>query len=75
MALLVLGLLAAAIFTVWALPFVGVIAIAIVAYLVVARRGDPSVATIERGRRNEPTGTVRSATGRTETTNQKVGQD
>jgi hypothetical protein len=43
-------------------------------YIAVARRQDPSVGTIERGRRREPTGRVRSATG-AETANRRQGQE
>jgi hypothetical protein len=48
---------------------------ALLLYIVVARRQDPSVGTIERGRRREPTGTVRSGSAGAETANQRQGQE
>jgi hypothetical protein len=44
-------------------------------YILVARRQDPSVGTIERGRRREPTGTVRTGSSGAETANQRQGQE
>ena len=74
LAVLVLALLATALFTIWALPFVGAAAIAAVAYLLVARRKDPSVGAIERGRGTEPTGRPRQSRAGAETSNERVGQ-
>ena len=44
-------------------------------YMTVARRRDPSVGAVERGRRREPTGTVRSGSADVETANQRQGQE
>ena len=44
-------------------------------YMAAARRRDPSVGAIERGRRREPTGTVRSGSADVETANQRQGQE
>jgi heme O synthase-like polyprenyltransferase len=44
-------------------------------YAAAARRNDRSVATIERGRRTEPTGQVRSGSAGVETSNQRQGQE
>jgi hypothetical protein len=55
----------------------GLIALALgallIAYLVVARRENPEVGTIETARK-EPTGTPRSASAGAETANERVGQ-
>jgi hypothetical protein len=62
------------IFGIWALPGVGIVAIVLIGYLLAARGGDNQAATIERGRRTEPTGTPRKSTSGAETANERVGQ-
>jgi uncharacterized protein (DUF58 family) len=52
-----------------------VLGILLILYLVSARKTDPSVGTIERGRRQEPTGTVRSGSPGVTTSNQRQGQE
>jgi hypothetical protein len=69
----VLSVVALLIFSVWGLPVVAVVVLALVAYLIAGRRGDGSVGTIERGRRPEPTGRPRKATGGAQPTNERVG--
>ena len=44
-------------------------------YIAVARRKDPTVGTIERGRRREPSGRVRSGHSGAETANERTGQE
>ena len=57
----------------------GIIALVLGALFLVyaagARRNDRSVATIERGRRTEPTGNVRTGSAGVETSNQRQGQE
>jgi heme O synthase-like polyprenyltransferase len=57
----------------------GIIALVLGALFLVyaagARRNDRSVATIERGRRTEPTGKVRTGSAGVETSNQRQGQE
>ena len=57
----------------------GIIALAILGalflYLMAARRQDPSVGSIERGRRREPTGTPRANRSGIETANRREGQE
>jgi hypothetical protein len=48
---------------------------ALMLYIAVARRENPSVGTIERGRRREPSGRVRSGGAGAETANQRQGQE
>jgi hypothetical protein len=48
---------------------------ALLLYIAVARKENPDVGTIERGRRREPTGTVRSGSSGAETANQRQGQE
>ena len=52
-----------------------VLGVAFILYAARARQGDRSVGTIERGRRQEPTGTVRSGSAGVETANQRQGQE
>ena len=68
----VLSVFALLVFSVWGLPVVVVVVVGLLAYLVAGRRRDASVGTIERGRRPEPTGRPRKASGG-ETTNERVG--
>jgi hypothetical protein len=52
-----------------------VLGILFLLYVASARRNDRSVGTIERGRRQEPTGQVRSGSAGVETSNQRQGQE
>ena len=52
-----------------------VLGIGFLVYTAGARRNDRSVATIERGRRTEPTGEVRSGSSGVTTSNQRQGQE
>jgi phosphatidylglycerophosphate synthase len=59
----------------WGVPILLVAALIAGFYVAAARKRDPSVGTIERGKRAEPTGAPRKATGGTgETANERVGQ-
>jgi hypothetical protein len=58
----------------WGGAIVLVLGVAFVLYLAAARRENPSVGTIETGRR-EPTGRTRSGSAGAETANERVGQD
>jgi hypothetical protein len=72
--LLVLGLIAAAFWTLWGIP-IAVIAIVVLVVLATrARKHDPTVGTWESGKGVEPTGTPRAASSGPETSNQRVGQ-
>jgi hypothetical protein len=48
---------------------------ALMLYIFAARRENPSVGTIERGRRREPTGRVRTGSAGAETANERQGQE
>jgi len=70
-----LTVLAVVIFGVWGAPFSLIIGALIVWYLAKARKegGEPAV-QMERGRRTEPTGMPRHASGDARTANESVGQ-
>jgi len=75
--ILALGVISVAsvlIFSIWGLPVVAVAVLAAVVFLLVGRKGDSSIGTIERGRKVEPTGRPRKASGGAETANDRVGQ-
>jgi heme O synthase-like polyprenyltransferase len=62
--------------TSWWGGVIGLVAgVAFLVYAAAARRNDRSVATIERGRRQEPTGNVRTGSAGVETSNQRQGQE
>ena len=69
-----IGVFAVFLLAQWGLVVFVLGAVVLGLYLLVARRKDPSVGTIERGRRTEPTGTPRKASGGVETANDRVGQ-
>ena len=75
--LVIVALTAVAIvlFGIWGAPFTLIIGGLFLAYLLSARKegGEPAV-TIERGRRTEPTGVPRHASGSAQTANERVGQ-
>jgi hypothetical protein len=52
-----------------------VVGILALLYFASARKSDKSVGTIERGRRTEPTGQVRSGSSGVTTSNQRQGQE
>jgi hypothetical protein len=71
---IVIGVGSVLIFGIWGAP---VFLLAILlggGYLLLARRGDASVGTIERGRKTEPTGKPRKASGGADTANERVGR-
>ena len=74
LATVVLGVIAVVIFGVWGFPFTLILAGVVLAYLVSARKRDGSVATVERGRPQDPTGMPRKSPGGAETANERVGQ-
>jgi len=69
----VLSVFALLVFSVWGLPVVAIVVLALVAYLLAARKRDAGVGTIERGKPVEPTGRPRTASGGATTTNERVG--
>jgi hypothetical protein len=66
----VLGLLS---FAAWGIPIAVVAMGAAALYIAVARKRDPSVGAIERGKPIEPTGRPRKGTGGAEPTNERIG--
>ena len=72
---LLLAVIAGILLTWWGGLIVLVAGILFLFYLASARKTDPSVGTIERGRRTEPTGQVRSGSAGVETSNQRQGQE
>ena len=58
----------------WGLVIAVIAAVVGGLYVMLARRKDPSVGTVESGRPTEPTGMPRKATGGAETANERVGQ-
>jgi hypothetical protein len=73
-ALIVLGLIATAVFSIWGIPFVVLFLAVLGAYIVSARRKDPSVGRLEHVKPKEPTGVPRKASGDAQTSNERVGQ-
>jgi hypothetical protein len=69
----VLSVGALLLFSIWGLPVVLLTILVIGGYLLIARRGDSSVGTIERAK-HEPTGVPRKARGDADTANERVGQ-
>jgi membrane protein implicated in regulation of membrane protease activity len=72
---LVLAVAAGILLTWWGGLVVLIAGVLFLVYLASARKSDPSVGTIERGRRTEPTGQVRSGSAGVETSNQRQGQE
>ena len=73
-ALVVLGLIATAVFSIWGIPFVVLAAAILGGYLIAARRKDPSVGRLEHVKPKEPTGIPRKGHGDAQTSNERVGQ-
>jgi hypothetical protein len=73
-ALIVLGLLATAVFSIWGIPFVVLFIAILGGYLIAARRKDPSVGRLEHAKPKEPTGIPRKGSGDAQTSNERVGQ-
>ncbi len=71
---LVLSAVSVAFFSIWGLPVVLLTVLAIAGYLAAARKEGSSVATIERAKVKEPTGMPRSASGGSQTANERQGQ-
>jgi hypothetical protein len=70
-----LGVVALFILAWWGLPILAVAAVLALIHIMSSRRSrGPRAGTIERGRRTEPTGTPRKASGDAETANERVGQ-
>jgi hypothetical protein len=59
----------------WGLPIAVVLGALVLLYVLQSRKSaGPDAGTIETGRRTEPTGTPRKASGGAETANERVGQ-
>ena len=70
----IIGVISLLIFSVWGIPVVVLSILIGAAYLLFARRGSgPSVGAFERGKRIEPTGRPRKASGGADTANERVG--
>jgi hypothetical protein len=70
-----LGVVALFILAWWGLPILAVAAVLALIHVMGSRKSEgPQAGTIERGRRTEPTGTPRKASGGAETANERVGQ-
>lgn len=70
-----LGVVALFVLAWWGLPILAVAAaLALVHVMSTRKTAGPDAGTIERGRRTEPTGTPRKASGGAETANERVGQ-
>jgi hypothetical protein len=70
-----LGVVALLIFAWWGIPILIVAGVLIAVHVISSRNSEgPRAGTIERGRRHEPTGTPRKASGGAETANERVGQ-
>ena len=73
--LAVLGLISLLVLAWWGLPILAIAALLAVVHVMSSRKAaGPDAGTIERGRRAEPTGTPRKASGDAESANQRVGQ-
>ncbi len=70
----VLTFIAVTVFGIWGMPFSIFIAAILIGYVISARRSGQPVATVERGRKQEPTGMPRKASSGAETANERVGQ-
>jgi hypothetical protein len=73
-ALIVLGIIATAVLSIWGIPFVVLFAAILAGYLLAARRKDPTVGRLEHAKPKEPTGIPRKGTGDAQTSNERVGQ-
>ena len=71
---LVLSAVSVALFSIWGLPVVLLSVLAVAGYLAAARKEGSDVGTMERAKVKEPTGMPRSASGGTETANERQGQ-
>jgi hypothetical protein len=70
-----LGVVAFFVLAWWGLPILVVAAVLALIHIMSTRKtAGPDAGTIERGRRTEPTGTPRKASGDAETANERVGQ-
>jgi uncharacterized protein (DUF58 family) len=74
LALVVLALIAAAVFSIWGIPFVVLFLVILAAYVISARGKDSSVGRLEHVKPKEPTGIPRKGHGDTQTSNERVGQ-
>ncbi len=70
----VLTFVTVTVFGIWGMPFSLIIGAILIAYVLSARKSGQPVATVERGRRQEPTGMPRKASSGAETANERVGQ-
>lgn len=76
-AVLVLGVLAVSIFSIYGIPVVLLLLLGLGAFLLVGSKkkgGLSELGTIERTKRHEPTGRPRPSTGNTDTANHRQGQ-
>jgi hypothetical protein len=73
--LVALGVVALFVLAWWGLPILAVAGVLLLIHVMSSRKSEGARAgTIERGRRNEPTGAPRKASGDAETANERVGQ-
>ena len=70
----VLTFIAVTVFGIWGMPFSIFIGALLIGYVISARRSGQPVATVERGRQQEPTGMPRKSASGAETANERVGQ-
>ena len=71
---IVLGVGALLIFSIWGIPVVIIALLMAAAYFLFFRaEGGRSIGVIERGKRVEPTGRLRKASGGAQTANERVG--
>ena len=74
--LVALGVVALFVLAWWGLPLLLIAGVLLLMHVMASRKsGGPDAGAIERGRRKEPTGTPRKASGGAETANERVGQN
>ena len=70
-----IGIVAFFVLAWWGLPFLAIAGVLALIHVTASRQSEgPNAGAIERGRRQEPTGMPRKATGDAETANERVGQ-
>jgi cytochrome c-type biogenesis protein CcmH/NrfF len=70
---LIVSVAAFLVLSLWGIPVVIVVALALIVLAVTARKRNPDLGTVERGRRVEPTGRTRMGSGGAQPTNDRVG--
>jgi hypothetical protein len=70
-----LGVVALFVLAWWGLPLLLIAGVLVLLHVMASRKtAGPNAGAIERGRRTEPTGTPRKASGGADTANERVGQ-